>query len=107
VEVTHAGTGIMLISRKLAEDVKEYAIKNNMVYKDNMIYAQNSIDNGRQRDIYDVFKAEIDNETNIYLSEDYYFCKLVRSLGYKVYVDYSCPSVHNGVLQFVYHPSML
>ena len=106
VEVEHSGTGLMLISKKLTMDVVEWAKKTNNVYTDNMVYTQNTVDEKR-REIYDVFKTEIDTEKGIYLSEDYYFCKLVRELGYKIYVDFSCPSAHNGDARFIYTPEMV
>lgn len=36
VEVEHAATGVMMLSRKLVEDVVSYAKKNNLYYPDPM-----------------------------------------------------------------------
>lgn len=68
----------------------------------------NTVDNpNSRREIYDVFQVGIDKELNTYLSEDYWFCRLVRQLGYKVYVDMSISTVHNGTLALYYDISMV
>lgn len=108
VEVEHAGTGCMLLSRKVVEDVVKYAINMGLYYPDPMAYSYNSVDKpGQRRYIYDVFQVGIDKRYNTYLSEDYFFCNLVRSLGYKVYVDLSVKTIHCGNLSLPYDISML
>lgn len=97
----------MLLSRRVVEDVVKYAIDNNLYYPDPMAYTENTVDTGERRNIYDVFQVGIDKDINTYLSEDYWFCRLVRQLGYKVYVDMSVSTTHTGSLTLPYHVSMI
>ena len=94
VEVDRVGCAVMLISRKLALDLASYAEKQGWVYNHNPFYSRG--DNLGNFKIYDIFKVGIFNGE--YLSEDYFFCKLCRELGYKVYVDLSIKVRHNGML---------
>ncbi len=64
------------------------------VYNHNPFYSRG--DNLGNFKIYDIFKVGIFNGE--YLSEDYFFCKLCRKLGYKVYVDLFIKVRHNGML---------
>ncbi len=70
VEVAEAGTGFMMIPRKTLEThIKTYPEKS---------YTHET------RKIHAFFDAGIDPETNLYLAEDYMFCKEVRNMGGKI-----------------------
>ena len=96
-KVDRIATGVMLISRKMAEIVRDWAVKNNFTYytkTDNMLLRQNL---GGLR--YNIFQTCIRDEK--LLSEDYFFCDLVRELGYDVYVDTAIRTRHNGNYVFI------
>ena len=59
--------------------------------------SQSLLNNVRQEtsgEFYNVFDVGVFDDD--YLSEDFYFCRLVRELGHQVYVDVSIPTRHNG-----------
>ncbi|RLA59112.1 MAG: hypothetical protein DRQ78_11035 [Epsilonproteobacteria bacterium] len=94
LEVDRIGNAVMLISRKLANDVVDKCIDSKQYYIHNPDYTRgNQVLNNK---IYDVFKVGI--HEGEYLSEDYWFCKFAAELGYAIYVDTSCKTVHNGVV---------
>ena len=49
---------------------------------------------------YDFFRVGVCPETKYYLSEDYYFCKLLRDAGYELWIDYKSPLGHIGEYEF-------
>lgn len=85
MEVKETGTGLMLIKRKVFEDMIE-------------AYPQLAHTTGRETQedstpCYAFFDAGIDSkdsilggDSNRYISEDYFFCRLWRKLGGKVFV---------------------
>lgn len=81
-EVDYIGTGFLLISKKVFEslDVDSY-------YDD------------KKREVKEYFKTGIIKKT--YLSEDYYFCKMVRDKGFKIYTDLKIPLNHTGQFTFI------
>jgi len=96
-KVDHVATGVMLVSRKAAEAAKEWAVKNNHIYytkSDEMLNRQNF---GGLR--YNLFQTCVKDER--YISEDFFFCDLVRDLGYDVYVDTAIRTRHNGNYVFM------
>ena len=77
VEIWNGGTGFMLIKREVLEDMA----------KDLPAYAGNTyaLDDPRNGEtITEFFATMIEPETNLLLSEDYYFCRRARELGFKV-----------------------
>lgn len=96
IKVDRVGSAVMLISKKLALDIKDYCEKNKYYYYNNPDYSRGDKVLQDKDKIYDVFKVGVDNEE--YLSEDYWFCKLVRELKYDIFVDISCKTVHNGMV---------
>lgn len=88
--VDKLGTAVFMINRKAVEDLCNNA----------ETYEGNALTRGAaQKNIqYDVFKTGVEN--GIYLSEDYYACKKLRELGYKIYVDDTIITKHNGMVQF-------
>ncbi len=94
-EVMETGTGFMMIRRRTFEAFKEaypqYSYKPDHV-------RSNQFDGTRE--IMQYFQAEIDPESKRYLSEDYWFCQLVRKIGMKVWL---CPWLklsHFGTMNF-------
>ena len=70
--------------------------------EDGLVYSGNEMETKRDGwridariDVtYDVFKVGVyDGE---YLSEDFFFCRYLREMGYKILVDPSIPTRHNG-----------
>jgi len=101
VEVEYAGAGCMLLSRRLVEDVVKHATQQGWYYPDPQAPVNT------ERFIYDVFKIGLVPDLNAYLPEDYWFCNLIRQLGYKIYVDLSVSTTHNIGLSLPYNISML
>jgi hypothetical protein len=85
-QVLETGTGFMMIRRKtfekFAQTYPQYSYKPDHVRTE-------AFDGSREIMMY--FQAEIDPKSKRYLSEDYWFCQLVRNMGGKVYL---CPWMH-------------
>lgn len=93
VEVQHIGTGLLLISRKVFEDLKPLV----GTYKSD----QKAIGPILKGDIiYNFWQTVVDEESGRLLSEDYYFCKLWRSLGNKAYLAPYVVVSHMGTYLF-------
>ena len=96
IEYDKVGTAVMMISRDLALKVTEKAREDSLVYGEKGMEAKRDgwrIDSGLDV-TYDVFKVGVyDGE---YLSEDFFFCRYLREMGYKILVDPSIPTRHNG-----------
>lgn len=90
-EVHESGTGFMMFRRdtllKLSDTYP------NLKYKPD--HAR-SLNFDGSREISAFFDTGIDPETNRYLSEDYYFCKIVRGAGMKVWLIPWIELVHHG-----------
>jgi hypothetical protein len=80
-EVLNAGTGCMLIARRVLEAM---APQVDTYVTDTMPIGGGTIQNGEV--ILEFFKTSIDPETRHLLSEDYHFCHVWRSLGGKIHV---------------------
>jgi hypothetical protein len=76
-EVKNVGTGMMLITRKVFDEMRPHC----QTYRGNTIGA---IDQGDE--IVEFFNTEIEPEHQTLLSEDYAFCARWRRLGNSVYV---------------------
>lgn len=87
VEIAAGGTGFMLIKRgvfeALLDEVPEYAVEG-MALKE-------------------FYTTGIDPESNQLVSEDYYFCMLARSRGFKVYAAPWAHVTHTGTYVFDSH----
>lgn len=89
------GTAIFMLSRKAVSALVTWASENNHVYWPNPHSKGNT-----QPDIkmYDIFQTGVtDGE---YDSEDYFVCRILRKLGFDIYVDPSIPCKHNGMVEF-------
>jgi len=96
LEVDKIGNAVMLLSKRLALDVVNYCEETGYYYYNNPDYSRGDKILSNKDKIYDVFKVGVKN--NEYLSEDYWFCTLARKLGYKIFIDVSCQTIHNGVV---------
>ena len=96
IEYDMVGTAVMMISRELALNVANKAKEDNLVYSKSGLRTKRDnwrVDIGTNV-IYDVFKVGVyDGE---YLSEDFFFCRYLREMDYKILVDPSIPTRHNG-----------
>jgi hypothetical protein len=72
-EIDQGSTGFMLISKKTIKDFFEN-------YPDQI--AQN-YDGSPD---YVCFESILDKEKNVFLSEDYYFCDMIKKIGYKIWL---------------------
>jgi hypothetical protein len=84
-----------MLSRNAVSALVDYAKKNGDKYKPN---PHTRGDTQPSITMYDVFKTGVfDGE---YLSEDYYVCRILRELGFDVYIDPSIKVKHNGMYVF-------
>jgi hypothetical protein len=93
VEVSNLGTGFMLIRRSVLES---------MISKHPELHYVDAIGLDPKYDPfkYALFDTQIDPVTKEYLSEDYYFCKLWRENGGKIWADLSIRLDHTGYFKF-------
>jgi hypothetical protein len=93
IQVQHIGTGLLLISRKVFEDLKPLV---NTYQSD-----QKSIGPILKGDkIHNFWQTVVDEESQRLLSEDYNFCKLWRSLGNEAYLAPYVIVSHMGTYLF-------
>lgn len=92
--VRNAGTGLMLIKRKVFETLKEHV----PVYMNNMTTQNMGL--LHQDMIHEFFATSIDLEHNVLLSEDYHFCQLWKKTGGEVHIAPWCDLTHNGTYEF-------
>lgn len=85
------GTGFMMIRKDVFKDIMEKFPERK--YK---AYGHER----KSENYYDWFGVGVCNETGYYLSEDYFFCKMARECGHKIYLDDSILVEHNGKTRF-------
>lgn len=93
VEVANLGTGFMLIKRQVIETLIQR--RPDLHYADAI-----GLDPKYDPYKYALFDTQIDPSTKEYLSEDYYFCKLWRENGGKIWADLSIKLDHTGYYKF-------
>jgi hypothetical protein len=93
VEVVHAGTGFMLIKRRVFEKLKPYVGQ----YRNSVIYDKEKNDHTMPIH-YEFFGVGIKN--GLLLSEDWFFCEKWLEQDGKIYIDPSIKLGHVG--QFMY-----
>jgi hypothetical protein len=84
--VRFVGTGLMLISRNVLDKMKQDA-------PDEWFYADG-------KPYYKFFDCILNQESRVYLSEDYYFCDRWQQLGGTVYAAYWTRCTHWGLFGF-------
>lgn len=100
LEVQDVGTGLMRIRREVFEQVEK-------AYPDQWYLPMNG-EEGKRLPIYMYFQSAMDPETKKYnpggypdyISEDYYFCRLCRKIGIKVYLAPWIKTSHMGAYVF-------
>ena len=90
VEAQHVPTGMMLINKIAMSCI----INKNRDYR----YTNNVAGYDKSNTFYDLFRTGIVD--GIYLSEDYYFCKLARDCGIKLYLDTNSTIGHTGKMDY-------
>lgn len=84
LEIAAGGTGFMLIKRRvfdaLSEDVAEYAPDRNLIKE--------------------FYATTVDPESGRLITEDYHFCRLARSHGFKIYAAPWARLYHAGTYVF-------
>lgn len=100
VEVANLGTGFMMIKREVIESI---------IRKNPELHYQDAIGLDPKFDPYKyaLFDTLIDPVTKEYLSEDYYFCKLWRDMGGKIWADLTIKLDHSGYYKFAGDASQL
>ena len=93
VEIWNGGTGFMLIKRSVMEGMKDKL----PWYLNNVLDMKNP---GNGQKIVEFFATLIEDESKILLSEDYYFCKKAREMGYKVWAAPWVQLAHIGTYAF-------
>jgi hypothetical protein len=94
-KVDRVGTAVFMLSRKAVEALVDYAQENKDIYYPNPHTRGDSQPNIK---MYDIFQTGVfDGE---YLSEDYYVCRILRELGFDVFVDPNIKVRHNGMFVF-------
>jgi len=93
VEVANLGTGFMMINREVIETI--IRAKPELHYQDAI-----GLDEKYSPYKYALFDTLIDPVTKEYLSEDYYFCKLWREMGGKIWADLTIKLDHAGYYKF-------
>jgi hypothetical protein len=99
VEVKYASTGFMLIKRSVLEAIADKVPE----------YLSNADHPDKGRFFKQYFDTSIDAESKNLLSEDYYFCTLVRNNGFKVWVAPWAQLNHIGTFPYTgraIHPSI-
>ena len=85
-EVLELGTGFMMVRRNTFEEyLKAYP---NIMYRPDHVRTE-AFDGSRKIGMY--FQADIDPDSERYLSEDYWFCQYARKAGMKIWM---CPWMH-------------
>lgn len=91
LKVREAGTGCMLIPRKLLEKFREEFSA--LEYIDDIF-------KDKRMSFFDVGVIPVSKEKSRYYSEDYLFCRRVRQLGFSVYVDTEILMLHHGWIAY-------
>ena len=96
VKVKDIGTGFMMIKKCVIET---------MIYKFPELQYRNNVagyhgDNNIEDYFYTLFDTLIDEETKVYLSEDYLFCKRWIECGGELWLDLSTNLNHTGTMDF-------
>lgn len=96
--VRNAGTGLMLIKRRVFEILKDHvpSYKNNMTTQNQSLKVDDNL-------IHEYFATSIDPEFQVLLSEDYHFCQIWKKAGGEVHIAPWCDLTHNGTYEFSGH----
>lgn len=98
---TYAGTGFMLIKREVF--TKMITAYPETKYGSAQTYPRRSHESPNQ---YALFDCMIEPGTNIYLSEDFAFCRRWQQLGGKIWLDTETKLAHIGTYRFEGSPKV-
>ena len=89
VEVDRAATGMMLISRKVFDDLADHV---------STFKVEDTVNNVSAKDetMREYFFTATDPQTNIFLHEDFNFCRLWKNIGGKIYASTKMKLQHVG-----------
>jgi hypothetical protein len=98
---TYAGTGFMLIRRSCLERMI-------FAYSDTKFNVAHTypIPKERSENQFALFDCMIEPETNVYLSEDFTFCRRWREIGGKIWLDMESRLSHYGTFRFQGDPNV-
>ena len=95
VKVQEIGTGFMMIKKE---------VFNTLIWRFPELKYRNNVagyhNNKLAECFYTFFNTVIDPETKIFLSEDYYFCKLWKQCGGNIWVDLETNLNHTGSMEY-------
>lgn len=94
-QVAEAGTGFMLIPRSALEKMAA-AYPERSYTPDHVGMA--GFDGARKINAF--FDCVIDEASNRFLSEDYYFCRQYRAIGGEIWMVPSCATTHTGTYEY-------
>ncbi len=92
LKVENVGTGALLLSREVCDVLVQDAIDHGRTYA-RMTTLKGNTDTSVH---YDVFRVGV--QANEYLSEDYWVCRRLRTLGFEVLIDPSIITTHHGTM---------
>ena len=92
LKVENVGTGALLLSREVCDVLVQDAIDHGRTYA-RMTTLKGNTDTSVH---YDVFRVGV--QANEYLSEDYWVCRRLRTLGFDVLIDPSIITTHHGTM---------
>lgn len=99
IRVAEAGTGFMCIQRSVFERFQ----KSYPQYEYTPDHIRSKSFSGDQK-VWSYFHTEIDEKTNRYLSEDYWFCRKISDIGMKTWI---CPWMQmNHVGSYLYEGNL-
>lgn len=96
LEVYDAGTGFMMITRNVLDQMIEAYGEEVSYIGDTSTVKRDGTMHKMQREQFALFDTSIDLKTNRYLSEDYTFCRRWQHLGGKIWCDPSIVLNHHG-----------
>lgn len=92
IAVSHVGTAALLLSRAAVAALVNDAVADGRTYTP-ATSVQRSLG---QTLHYDVFRVGV--QDGIYLSEDYWVCQRLRTLGFAVLIDPAIVTTHHGII---------
>ena len=92
IKVENIGTAALMLSRKAVAALVEDAKANGRAYHPHRLVHADAADILH----YDVFQVGVKN--GVYLSEDYWACQRLRSLGFDILIDPSVVTTHHGMV---------
>jgi len=93
IEIFELATGFMMLQRNTIEKMRQHYWNDKHVKND--VHGTSTV-----KEYCALFDTGICPETRRYLSEDFYFCKLAREIGLRIFADIVFPLSHIGSVDF-------